>query len=271
MSKIGADLRHRTLSALVLGAVALAAAVAGGLPFAVLWTAAGIAMLWEWGALASIDNRRIWLAIGSAGLAGAVALLLFSDPHLGYSLAMLGAAAGAFAAPRQSGWAVSGILVAAAAAIPVVALRGEGHLGLVAVLFLCAIVWATDICAYFTGRLIGGAKLWPAVSPNKTWSGSIGGTVAGVAAGLIVAAIAGLPHLLPLALLGFVLSVAAQAGDLAESAIKRHFGVKDAGRLIPGHGGLLDRLDGFTAAALIALLVAELRGAADPAASLLLW
>lgn len=271
MISFGADFRHRLLSGIVMVAAALGTAWAGGIVFAVFWTLAGIAVLWEWGDIARLGNRRIWLAAsGLALVAGAVCIHVL-DYHAGLIAVLLGAAACAFTVPRQSGFAVAGVLAAAAASLPVIAIRGEGSLGLVAVLYLCAVVWATDIFAYLVGRSVGGPKLWPRVSPNKTRSGAIGGTAAGVGAGVLVGAIAGLPSLLPLAVLALVLSVCSQAGDLAESALKRHLGVKDAGRLIPGHGGLLDRLDGFAAAALVALLVVELRHAETAAAGLLLW
>lgn len=267
----GADLKHRTLSALVLVPVVLAAAWFGGLPFALLWVAAGLAVLHEWASLARLEHRPAFLAVGAAALAGGAALALWSQPAYAFSAAALGGAAAALAVPRQSAWALTGVLVAASAALPVIVLRGTAPLGLVAVLFLCAVVWATDILAYFTGRALGGPKLWVRVSPNKTWSGAAGGTLGGVLAGVIVAALAGLPTLLPLAGLAFGLSIVSQAGDLAESAVKRLFGVKDASRLIPGHGGLLDRLDGFAAASLLAAGIAALRTGADPAAALLLW
>ena len=129
-------------------------------------------------------------------------------------------------------------------------------------MFLFAVVWATDIAAYFVGRAIGGPKLMPQVSPKKTWSGAIGGThrrrsLAAVA----VAKFAGLDGLVrDRASLAVVLSVVAQAGDLFESALKRRFGAKDSSQLIPGHGGLMDRLDGFVAAAVLAALIGLLRG-----------
>lgn len=267
----GADLKDRTLSALVLVPVVLVAAYLGGPAFAVLWTLAGLAILFEWAGLARLAPRWGFLAIGGAGLAAAGVLAVLDRPSAAFSVVALAAAACSFAVPRHSGWAVSGVLVAASAALPVVVLRGSGALGLVAVLYLCAVVWATDILAYFTGRAIGGPKLWPRVSPNKTWSGAVGGTLGGMAAGVLVCWLAGLPSLIPVAILALLLSVASQAGDLAESAVKRLFGVKDASRLIPGHGGLLDRLDGFAAASLVAVAVALLRAGGDPAARLLLW
>ncbi|MCG5233614.1 phosphatidate cytidylyltransferase [Xanthobacter oligotrophicus] len=267
----GSDLKHRTLSALVLVPVVLLAAYLGGIPFAILWVLAGGAILYEWATLARLDNRPLYLGIGGLTLIAGGVLAVSDMPAYVFSAVGLGAAAAALATPRQSGWAMIGLIVAGSAALPVVILRGETPLGLIAVLFLCAVVWATDIFAYFTGRALGGPKLWPRVSPNKTWSGAIGGTLAGMAAGVLVAAIPGGAALLPVAGLALGLSIISQAGDLAESALKRLFGVKDASRLIPGHGGLLDRLDGFAAASLAAVVVALLRSMSDPAAGLLLW
>jgi phosphatidate cytidylyltransferase len=138
--------------------------------------------------------------------------------------------------------------------------------------FLFAIVWGTDIVAYFLGRMIGGPKLLPRVSPKKTWSGAISGLVAAVLAAVAVAKAAGLSGLSVIALVAAILSCAAQAGDLFESLVKRRFGAKDSSHLIPGHGGLMDRLDGFVFAAAIAALIGVLRGGvAAPARGLLVW
>ena len=133
-------------------------------------------------------------------------------------------------------------------------------------------VWSTDIFGYVAGRLIGGPKLAPSISPKKTWSGACAGTLGALAAGTAVAAWAGVPSMLSPAAVAVVLSVVAQAGDLFESAIKRRFGVKDASDLIPGHGGLMDRLDGFIAAAGFAALIGITRGGVDFSAhGLLAW
>ena len=129
-------------------------------------------------------------------------------------------------------------------------------------MFVLLVVWVTDIGGYFAGRGIGGPKLWPRVSPKKTWAGAIGG----FAASLVVAAgfaALGLGKTGPLLLLGAVLSIASQLGDLFESAVKRRFGVKDSSHIIPGHGGLMDRLDGFVAAVVLAAIFGLLRGGAD--------
>ena len=134
-------------------------------------------------------------------------------------------------------------------------LRGDQQWGLVAVFFLLANVWATDIIAFFCGWALGGPLLWPRISPKKTWSGAICGLVGGIAVSVAVAYASGIGKLGIVGVMACVLSVLAQAGDLLESSIKRRFGAKDASRLIPGHGGLMDRLDGFLIAALAAVLI----------------
>jgi phosphatidate cytidylyltransferase len=151
-------------------------------------------------------------------------------------------------------------------------LRRDPQWGLIALLFLFANVWATDIFAYFCGRAVGGPLLWPRVSPKKTWAGAVGGLAGGVAASVAVAYASGVGKLGIVGVMACVLSVLAQAGDLFESSVKRHFGAKDASHLIPGHGGLMDRLDGFIVAALAALLIGIVhQGIAAPARGLLVW
>ncbi|CAG4920115.1 unnamed protein product [Acidocella sp. C78] len=146
---------------------------------------------------------------------------------------------------------LAGVVYAAVPGLALVWLRA-GPRGLAGVLFLLVVVWMTDIGAYAAGRLIGGPRLAPAISPGKTISGALGGLAVGVLAGLLVARTPA--AILPAA----VLSAVAQAGDLAESALKRRLGVKDSGRTIPGHGGLFDRLDGVLAAAPVAAALALL-------------
>jgi phosphatidate cytidylyltransferase len=133
-------------------------------------------------------------------------------------------------------------------------------------------VWATDILAYFVGRRLGGPRLWPRVSPNKTWSGAAGGLAGGVAGGIAVAYASGIGGLPFVGVIALALSLLAQAGDLFESAVKRRFGAKDTGRLIPGHGGLMDRLDGFLFAAAAAATIGILHAGTGAAGhGLLLW
>src|SRR5258708_10126597 len=156
-------------------------------------------------------------------------------------VAALGLAPVALPSPRLRIWAATGFCYAAAAEIASLLVRLDQACGFVALILILLVVWVTDIGGYFAGRGLGGPKLWPRVSPKKTWAGAIGG----FAAGLVVAAgfaVAGLGKTGPLLLLGAVLSTASQFGDLFESAVKRRFGVKDSSHIIPGHGGVLDRL-----------------------------
>lgn len=175
---------------------------------------------------------------------------------------------------RMSGarplWLIAGLCYAALPSLAAIALRADSRHGFAAIVFVLVIVWASDTFGYVFGRLIGGAKLWPRISPKKTWAGAIGGLI-GSALGGAAFGIAGYSAL-ALASLGALLAIAAQAGDLLESAIKRRFGVKDSGNLIPGHGGLMDRLDAFVAAVVLAALIGLARGSGGtPAEGLLLW
>jgi len=173
---------------------------------------------------------------------------------------------------RFAGWMLAGLVYAGILLLGPIALRRDPEFGFVAILFLFAVVWITDIAAYFTGRALGGPKLWPAISPKKTWSGAIGGMVGALAAGLAVVKFMGLGVTPMLVIVAAALSVVSQGGDLIESSIKRHFGAKDASHLIPGHGGLMDRLDGFLTAVLAAVMVGLLRGGLDGTArGLIVW
>jgi phosphatidate cytidylyltransferase len=151
-------------------------------------------------------------------------------------------------------------------------LRADNTYGFAVIVLLFAIIWTTDVLGYFAGRAFGGPKLLPAVSPNKTWSGAIAGTGGAMVVALLVASLFGSFNAVAILIIAFVLSVLAQFGDLFESWVKRQFGAKDASQLIPGHGGVMDRLDGFWAAAVAACIIGILRGGFDgPARGLLLW
>ena len=231
------NLTLRVISSTVMAPLTIAIAWFGGGPFVLFWTAAACIVLWEWTTIVRHSDR-----------------------------------AGAASSIRFTAWMVAGLAYASVLLLAPVILRRDPSFGFIAILFLFAVVWGTDIAAYFAERAIGGAKLWPAVSPNKTWSGAIGGALAGLAAGLAVVKSAGLDVAPSLVLVALGLSVASQAGDLIESALKRHFGAKDASQLIPGHGGLMDRLDGFLTAVLAAVMVGLLHGGLDGAArGLLVW
>jgi phosphatidate cytidylyltransferase len=164
------------------------------------------------------------------------------------------------------------VCYAGALLLSAVLLRGSDWLGFIALVLLFAVVWTTDIFGYFAGRAFGGPKLMPSVSPKKTWSGAIAGVAGAMVVAMLVAAAFGGLNKIAFACLALLLSVLSQAGDLLESAIKRRFGAKDASGLIPGHGGVMDRLDGFWAAALAACVIGVLRGGfGDAARGLLIW
>ena len=258
------ELSARVLSALVMVAVALLTAYLGGWPFALFWLAAGIAIVVEWTDMTGIEPRRLVQVILSLGLAALTLLFLLSAGIWLYFVVSLAfSLAGAFvvSGARKRVWAVSSFIYAAPIVLVPPIVRAHPDLGIVGLLWMFAVVWATDIAAYFTGRTFGGPKLCPPISPKKTWSGFIGGVVAATACGLLVAWIGQrYDTALPLtftgiAALSIVSSIASQVGDLAESALKRHCQVKDSSHLIPGHGGVMDRLDGFWAVCLIVALV----------------
>ena len=273
-SKAGrSNLMLRILSSLVLAPIAIAAAYFGGIAFVAFWTVAALAVLWEWNTLVCADDRNPVLATGALALAGSALLLALDRSAIAIALVALGFfGVAALASKDRRLWCASGLVYAAAILIAPVLLRRDARLGLAAILFLFVIVWLTDITAYFVGRAVGGPKLMPRVSPNKTWSGAVGGTAAGMAGAVIVAAQFGIAGLGAAAAVAFVLSVISQLGDLAESAIKRQFNAKDASQLIPGHGGLMDRLDGFVAAAAAGALIGIAHGGLDaPARGLMVW
>jgi phosphatidate cytidylyltransferase len=271
----------RIVSAAVLAPVVLLCAYVGGWVFLVLSAAAAAGVLWEWTRLvdASVDPRV--LLPGLAALFAALLLTGFDQPSAAIATVVVAAVfAGGlvsiwprpFPARNPPFWVAGGVVYSGVLFLAPALLRRDPDLGLTAVLFIAATVWATDIFAYLTGRSIGGPLLWPSVSPNKTWAGAIGGLIGGVAAATMVAYASGITKLAAVGLVAFVLSVLTQAGDLLESAVKRRFGAKDTSRLIPGHGGLMDRLDGFLVAAVAAALIGIVRqGTEAPAQGLLVW
>lgn len=271
----------RIASAAVLIPLALGAAYLGGWPFLLLCALAAAGMLWEWTRLVTGRAEPALLVPGATALLAALILIDRGAPFAAATAIAAGAGAAALLAARRplaAGaaarmmWAAGGVVYAGIGLLAPALLRRDAAFGLTAFLFLAAIVWLTDIMAYVVGRLVGGPLLWPAVSPNKTWAGAIGGLVGGVAGGSLVAYASGSCNIATLGVIALILSASAQAGDLLESAVKRRFGAKDASQLIPGHGGLMDRLDGFLVAALAALLIGLVQGGADaPARGLLAW
>jgi phosphatidate cytidylyltransferase len=231
-------------------------------------------VLWEWLALTDARASKFLFPSVAAGLAIAAAIAEWQRPITASLVVLLGIfAVAVFAPSARRRWVMAGVVYAGALLIAPVLLRGDPQLGFFAIVFLFGIVWATDILGYFTGRAVGGPKLAPAISPGKTWAGAVGGTAAAVVVGYAGSRYAGIDtDPVALTMVAGALSIVAQAGDLLESWIKRQFDAKDAGHIIPGHGGVMDRLDGFWAAAVVAALIGVLRGGLDaPAQGLLLW
>lgn len=269
--KKASDLLPRAASAVVMVAAALYTLWKGGIWFQIFWLAAAAMVVWEWQAMIAAPRRLTRVVIGAAAVAAAAAFTVNLALEAAIGAAIAGALAAAVVAGRDKAvWAGAGVLYACALVISVTLLRESEFPGFVGVLWLFAVVWTTDVMAYFGGRLIGGPKLWPRVSPSKTWAGFLTGCGCGALAGLAVAPQGS--SVMPVALLSLLAAMASQGGDLFESSIKRRFGVKDSGTLIPGHGGVMDRLDGFIAAAVLAAIVGFARaGFASPAAALFFW
>lgn len=252
----GPDLLPRLLSAIVLIPLTAIALVAGWIPFALLIALVLAGAYREWEAMIT-GQQGAWPTVPIMGL---IAIIALAQPMNGaWASAVIFAVALIFAAlvggPNRH-WRVAGLAFFGTAAIAFLAIRGSSVVGIWAGLFLVSVVWLTDTGAYFVGRLVGGTKLSPDVSPSKTWSGAAGGLAFGTAGGLIVWFLAGWVMETPSpfvigAMISVVVSISGQLGDLAESAIKRRFAVKDSGDIIPGHGGLMDRIDSLTVAGVV--------------------
>ncbi|SIQ01106.1 phosphatidate cytidylyltransferase [Rhizobium sp. RU20A] len=253
------ELKLRVLSGLVMAALVLAATWYGGMAFAILSVLIGLLVYFEWASMTGLGQRDPegralgWLAVVSTGISVLVADL---ETSLVTLLIFTVLAAGWAQFRGRSHWLTAGIVYSGLTAIALAAIRGESAVGLVAMLFVFAVVWSTDILAYFVGRAIGGPKLAPRISPGKTWSGAIGGAFFGIVGGVAVYLSYFASFSVRIVLLALALSCASQVGDLFESFIKRRFGVKDSSHLIPGHGGVMDRVDGLVFACFAALLLA---------------
>jgi phosphatidate cytidylyltransferase len=256
------NLVTRIAAALVLAPLAIAIAYAGGPLWIALVTLAVIGLYVEWLTIVGLAQASGVLWSGIIAFAGAGLCLMAGRIEISLVVLAIGLAASVLMSPQRRNWVAAGFLYAASAELASVMLRLDEAKGFAALMFVLLIVWVTDIGGYFAGRGIGGPKLWPRVSPKKTWAGAIGGFAASLAVAAAFAAF-DLGRAGPLLWLGAILSVVSQLGDLFESAVKRRFGVKDSSHIIPGHGGLLDRLDGFVAAVVAAAIFGFLWGGAD--------
>jgi phosphatidate cytidylyltransferase len=262
------DMGKRLASGIVFGAITIALAWAGEMPFALLVLVAVMLMSWEWCRVVRGSEFDPTLVVHSVAVAAATVLTAIGYAALGLSVLVIGAI---IVIPLQFGerpiFSAAGVLYCGLPAVALLWLRGDEPMGFLAVIFIFLVVWATDTAAFVAGRIIGGPKLAPSISPHKTWAGLAGGVAA---AGLAAAVFALFTDASPgsLLLIGLAMGLVAQGGDLAESALKRTFGVKDASNLIPGHGGFLDRLDGIVTVAVVTALAALFANPHAPAAAL---
>lgn len=255
-----ADLAPRFLSGLVLGCIALASVWAEPAIFGALWLCAALMVLWEWQSLVGQRHRLLSCGIGAPAIFLSVFLVTAGQPGQAVFCLLVASALLALFLRERGFWPALGILYSGALAVAVTAIRLTHPYGAIEILWLYAIVWGTDIFSYFGGRLIGGAKLLPKISPGKTWSGTLTGMLCGALFGTLLLALCLGPSqdkrpFFFWFILALALAAVSQAGDILESLVKRQFGAKDSGVLIPGHGGFMDRLDGFAAAVSFAALL----------------
>jgi phosphatidate cytidylyltransferase len=271
-SGLSAEIVARLVSALCLAVVAVVALLSGLAPFTALVGALGIAMGWEWGRAVRrtpVDATHIIHGLSLA----AVCVAAYFGQYAAAAAAIAVGASAVWLSCRRAEALMSaiGVVYVGVPAIALIWLRQDETYGITAVLFLFCVVWTHDTFAMLVGKLIGGPRLWPLLSPNKTWAGVAGGLTASAIAGITFAALLGSTDTLLSAVMGFLLGLAALVGDLIESAFKRTYRLKNASGLIPGHGGVLDRLDGAVFAANVAAIVALLVAPDAPARAILFW
>lgn len=256
------DLKLRTLSAVGLSGIALVLFWLGGYWSAALLALGAALMTWELremilGAGAGRSVQGVLIAVLAA-----LSILVTEASELRWGFALVLVAGGIIhlREGRQGRIAFCAVLYITLAMMCIDGLRTDPRYGFAAVIWLVTVVIAADVGGYFAGRLFGGAKLWPRVSPKKTWSGFLGGIVLAVSVGSIFSALTVNTFYWKVGLVSALVACVSVAGDLAESALKRSYGVKDASGLLPGHGGLLDRFDGLMAAAIFASAITFWRG-----------
>lgn len=270
-TRLGSDFNPRLVSALVMAAIAALCTFLGSAAFAAMVAVVTVLLSWEWGRLVHGREGGVVIAVHIAAAGGAAVLAAFGYVGLGLLALPIGAIlATLLSLGRNSMFSALGVFYAGLPAVALIWLRSDAGLGLVAVIFVIVVVVTSDTAGFLAGRLVGGPKLWPRLSPNKTWAGLVGALVASSLIAALFWLAVPASSVVWLAAAGAVLSLVAQAGDLAESAIKRRFGAKDAGTLIPGHGGVMDRVDGLVAAASAVGLAAFVINIHSPAQALLL-
>lgn len=265
------DVGPRIASAIVLIVVTATALYLGSYFFSGVVGAVYAGAYREWETMVS----RAPLTLPGMALIGLVGLSGLIFPLLGIwglvSAIAVACVLAAFMGRELLLWRVIGLLLFGLLILSAVLMRGDTMAGVWAGIFLGTVVWMTDSAAFFTGRQIGGEKLAPGISPSKTWSGALGGLALGTGAGLVVWIIlTSSPWWIGL-VISFSISILGQLGDLSESAVKRHFRIKDSGDIIPGHGGLMDRLDSLTFGIILVLIVGALHGGIGSVAEGLLY
>ena len=256
------SLRLRVASVAVLAPIALGCVYLGGWALVALVALGAVLAADEWDRLCGGEGVRGTVGIVHIGIVLAIALLAGAELY-GAALAvgivgMFGLAVVANQLGRRAVWPAAGVVYFALPAVALIWLRGDPEAGRISLFWLFGVVWATDIAGFVVGRSVGGPRLAPRISPKKTMSGFAGGLAGAALVGVVAAWLTDDAGLALLAVVSLGLSLVSQAGDLSESAAKRHYGVKDSGNLIPGHGGILDRIDGLLFAAPVAAAVAIL-------------
>jgi len=257
MSESGqwSDLTARIVSGLVLAAAGLGAVWAGGYVFVCFVSVLTGVIVWELTRMLDPADGLMAVLMGLVS-GGAAFLAIYFPAGLALPTLLLPAVAGYLRLRAHRRIFVPFVLFILLASFGMMSVRNE--FGFVWMLWLVLVVAATDIAGYFAGRLVGGPKFWPKISPKKTWSGTVAGWIAAMAVGAVFMPLTGSG--LWLVALSAAASFASQIGDIAESAVKRHSGVKDSSGLMPGHGGIFDRFDGMLGAAILVLVVMQLTG-----------
>jgi phosphatidate cytidylyltransferase len=266
------ELNKRILSGIVMAGLAIGSDIVGGWFFAIIWFGAALAVAFEWQRVVQGDAAMPATLASFSVVTAAVAGAIWVSPlFFGLAVTLL-AIVWVLAVADHRLAAVTGAVYAATLGASMLLCRSMGTDGAIIIIWLFAVVWGTDTLAYFTGRSLGGPKLWPRISPKKTWSGAIGGLLGGVLLACLLISALGVNIKWQHIVLSIALSVLTQCGDLYESAIKRRYNVKDSGNLIPGHGGFMDRLDGFIFAVVFAALFGAARsGLGNVPQGLLSW